>query len=80
MRGEGSAVAMGSGLHRSLLEGTRDPLWCRNPHPIPFGRFQQSWGSVMAQLAHGLSCKPSAVGVPGGEAKERREATPILKP
>ena len=34
----------------------------------------------MAPLARGLSCKPSAVGVPGGEAKERREAVPILKP
>lgn len=34
----------------------------------------------MAPLARRLSCKPSAVGVLGGEAKERQEAMPILKP
>lgn len=37
-------------------------------------------GSAMVPLAHGLSCKPSAVGVLGGEAKERWEAMPVLKP
>lgn len=31
MRGKGSAVATVLGLHRSLLEGTRHPLWCRTP-------------------------------------------------
>lgn len=74
------------GLHRSLLEGTWDILWCRPPYPfsplVVSSRAleHKSWAAAMALLAQGLSCKLSAVGVPGGEAKERGEAMPILKP
>lgn len=43
MRGKGPAVATVLGLHRSLLEGTRHPLWCRTPpSPFPLGHLQQS--------------------------------------